>query len=158
MRLPGNNTRDYGDPMTPMIDVVFNLLIFFVVTATGSPPEKLMPADLPASGAITTQVDPTPRESWVTDIWLKLNVDGSDNALQVDMNGTLYQDLNQLKNNLRALAEVSPENPVVLDIAPSVQMEQLVDVWDTCIAAGFQSVSFAVDNPRTPPASAPGVK
>ncbi len=141
-----------------MIDVVFNLLIFFVVTATGAPPEKLMPADLPESGAVATQVAPTPRESWVTDIWLKLNVAGAESALQVDMNGTVYQDLEQLKSNLRALAEVSPENPVVLDIAPSVQMEQLVDVWDTCIAAGFQSVSFAVDKPQTPPPNVPGVR
>ena len=158
MKLPGNNTRDYGDPMTPMIDVVFNLLIFFVVTAGGGSPEKLLPADLPASGAVATRVDPVARESWVTDVWLKLQVDGAGNALQVDMNGTVYQDLGKLKANLRALAEISPENPVVLDIAPSVQMEQLVDVWDTCIAAGFQSVSFAVDKPQTPPAADPGVK
>ncbi len=36
MRPPASTTRDYGDPMTPMIDVVFNLLIFFVVTAVGA--------------------------------------------------------------------------------------------------------------------------
>ena len=158
MKLPGNKPRDYGDPMTPMIDVVFNLLIFFVVTAVGSAPEKLMPADLPASGAIVSQVDPLEREAWVTDVWLKLSLADQTNTLQVDMNGTVYQDLNLLKSNLRALAEVGPENPVVLDIAPSVQMEQLVDVWDTCIAAGFQSVSFAVDSGKTMPASEPGVK
>lgn len=158
MKLPGNNTRDYGDPMTPMIDVVFNLLIFFVVTASGSPPEKLLPGDLPDSGALKTQVEPVARESWVTDVWLKLQVDGVGKALQVDMNGTVYQDLDQLKTILRELAKLSPENPVILDIAPSVQMEQLVDVWDTCIAAGFESVSFAVDKPQTPPADAPGVK
>ena len=102
MRPPANNPRDYGDPMTPMIDVVFNLLIFFVVTATGSPPEKLMPADLPQSGAIVSQVAPENRESWVTDVWLKLSVAGEQDALQVDMNGTVYQDLNQLKANLRS--------------------------------------------------------
>ena len=158
MKLPGNNTRDYGDPMTPMIDVVFNLLIFFVVTASGSLPEKLLPGDLPDSGAVTTQVEPVARESWVTDVWLKLQVDGVGKALQVNMNGTVYQDLDQLKANLRELAKLSPENPVILDIAPSVQMEQLVDVWDTCIAAGFESVSFAVDKPQTPPADVPGVK
>jgi len=154
MRLPGNIPRDYGDPMTPMIDVVFNLLIFFVVTATGSPPEKLLPADLPASGAITSQVAPEQRESWVTDVWLKLSLDQDSSTLQVDMNGTVYQDLDQLKANLRALADIGPENPVVLDIAPSVPMERLVEVWDTCIAAGFQSVSFAVDGPQTLPAAA----
>ncbi len=158
MQLPGNKPRDYGDPMTPMIDVVFNLLIFFVVTAVGAAPEKVLPADLPASGVITSQVEPDQRESWVTDVWLKLSIAETSKALQVDMNGTVYQDLDQLKANLRALAEVGPENPVVLDIAPSVQMEQLVDVWDTCIAAGFQSVSFAVDSGKALPASGPGVK
>ena len=158
MKAPGNIPRDYGDPMLPMVDVVFNLLIFFVVTASGSVPEKLLPADLPASGAVVSQVVPVERESWVTDVWLKLNVAGDTNTLQVDMNGKVYQDLDQLKANLRALAEAGPENPVILDIAPAVQMDQLVDVWDTCIAAGFHSVSFAVDSGKVPPALKPGVE
>lgn len=144
--------------MTPMIDVVFNLLIFFVVTATGSAPEKLLPADLPSNGAIVSQVVPDEQKPLVTDVWLKLSLADDAQALQVDMNGTVYQDLGQLKANLRALAEIGPENPVILDIAPSVQMEQLVDVWDTCIAAGFQSVSFAVDSGKTAPAPEPGVE
>jgi biopolymer transport protein ExbD len=158
MKAPGNIPRDYGDPMLPMVDVVFNLLIFFVVTASGSVPEKLLPADLPASGAVVSQVVPVEQEIPITDVWLKLSVAGETNALQVDMNGTVYQDLDQLKANLRALAEVGPENPVVLDIAPAVQMDQLVDVWDTCIAAGFQSVSFAVDSGKAQPAPGPGVE
>ena len=158
MRSPGNFPRDYGDPMLPMVDVVFNLLIFFVVTASGSVPEKLLSADLPASGVVASPVVPVERESWVTDVWLKLSVTGETSTLQVDMNGTVYQDLDQLKANLRALAEVGPENPVVLDIAPAVQMDQLVDVWDTCIAAGFHSVSFAVDPGKALPASEPGVE
>ena len=157
MRPPASTTRDYGDPMTPMIDVVFNLLIFFVVTAVGAAPEQLLPAELPASGAVAAAIEPEKRDSWATDVWLKLSLGESD-ALQVDMNGTVYRDLNQLKTNLRALAEVGPESPVVLDIAPSVQMEQLVDVWDTCIAAGFQSVSFAVDAASVAPAGADPVR
>ena len=159
MKAPGNIPRDYGDPMLPMVDVVFNLLIFFVVTASGSVPEKLLPADLPASGAVVSQVVPDEQQSVITDdVWLKLSVAAETDTLQVDMNGTVYHDLDQLKANLRALAEVGPENPVVLDIAPSVQMDQLVDVWDTCIAAGFQSVSFAVDSGKTKPALEPGVE
>ena len=159
MKAPGNIPRDYGDPMLPMVDVVFNLLIFFVVTAGGSVPEKLLPADLPASGAVVSQVVPDEKQSVITDdVWLKLSVAAGTDALQVDMNGTVYQDLDQLKANLRALAEAGPENPVILDIAPAVQMDQLVDVWDTCIAAGFQSVSFAVDSGKALPASEPGVE
>ncbi len=159
MKAPGNIPRDYGDPMLPMVDVVFNLLIFFVVTASGSVPEKLLPADLPASGAVVSQVVPDEQQSVITDdVWLKLSVAAETDTLQVDMNGTVYQNLDQLKANLRALAEAGPENPVILDIAPAVQMDQLVDVWDTCIAAGFQSVSFAVDSGKAQPALEPGVE
>ncbi len=67
-------------------------------------------------------IEPEKRDSWATDVWLKLSVGESD-TLQVDMNGTVYRDLALLKANLRALAEVGPESPVVLDIAPSVQMD-----------------------------------
>ncbi len=150
MRPPANTTRDYGDPMTPMIDVVFNLLIFFVVTAVGRLPSSCSRRNCLRRGLSWLRLSEK-RDSWATDVWLKLSLGESD-ALQVDMNGTVYRDLAQLKANLRALAEVGPESPVVLDIAPSVQMEQLVDVWDTCIAAGFQSVSFAVDAAAVAPA------
>lgn len=151
MRVPRPRTTDFGDPMTPMIDVVFNLLIFFVVTAVGTIPEKLLPADLPDEGIVSTPVAPPERESWITDVQLKLSlVEGAD-ALQVDMNGTVYQDLDQLKENLRALAEVGQEIPVTLDIASTVRMEKVVDVWDTCIAAGFETVNFAVDGPGVSP-------
>ncbi len=159
MRVPSRRDTELGDPMTPMIDVVFNLLIFFVVTAVGAAPEKLLSADLPSEGVVVTPTATLERESWVTDVLLKLALmEEPSEILQVDMNGTVYQDLDQLKANLRALAEVGPEIPVTLDIAPSVRMEQVVDVWDTCIAAGFATVNFAVDSPGVPTAAEPSIE
>ena len=42
--------------MTPMIDVVFQLLIFFVVASTGQVAEALLPTELAASGTAAAPV------------------------------------------------------------------------------------------------------
>ena len=49
MRIPSrHNRRTYidGESMTPMIDVVFLLLVFFVVASIGQKPEAQLPAEL----------------------------------------------------------------------------------------------------------------
>ena len=128
--------------MTPMIDVVFLLLIFFVVTASSQTREMLLPTEL-AAGAVDANVVPPEPEPLSVEVWLSLKVDAALGGTVVDMNGTPYTDLDQLKAQLRLLAELGPENPVILDIAGNVPLGDVVDVYDTCQSAGFQSVSFA---------------
>ncbi|MCA8997278.1 MAG: biopolymer transporter ExbD [Planctomycetaceae bacterium] len=125
-----------------MIDVVFLLLIFFVVTASSQTREMLLPTEL-AAGAVDANVVPPEPEPLSVEVWLSLKVDAALGGTVVDMNGTPYTDLDQLKAQLRLLAELGPENPVILDIAGNVPLGDVVDVYDTCQSAGFQSVSFA---------------
>lgn len=148
MKIPQSHDRDrdFG-AMTPMIDIVFLLLIFFVVTASGQVRETVLPTDLAASGAITSEALPPEPETLTVEVWLKLTIDESNQRTIVDMNGTTYSDLDRLKQQLRTLAELGPENPVILDIAGTVPLKDVVDVYDTCQAAGFESVSFAADAP-----------
>lgn len=149
MRIPQQHPRDQDfGAMTPMIDIVFLLLIFFVVTASGQVREALLPAELAASGAIASDVLPAEPQPLEVEVWLKLIHRPEQQQTQVDMNGTLYTDLKQLKVILRTLAELGPENPVILDIAGNVPLGDVVDVYDTCQAAGFDSVSFAADPPK----------
>ena len=147
MRIPSAARRDNFDlPMTAMIDVVFNLLIFFVVAASSAVAERLLRAELPKGGSVPTAIASdavVPAEAWNVDVWLKLELKADQ--FQVDMNGTSYKDVDQLKAQLRALAEVDPDNPVILDIAPDVPAGRLVDLYDTCIEAGFLKIRFATD-------------
>ncbi len=67
MKIP-SSTTSRGDgfdsaTMTPMIDVVFLLLIFFVWTASISAVEYLLPSNLspaPGSAAVTEEPPPPP--------------------------------------------------------------------------------------------------
>lgn len=52
MRLPdAGNDRELSNNMTPMIDVVFLLIIFFLVSSHLARQESRIPLDLPAAGS-----------------------------------------------------------------------------------------------------------
>ena len=149
MRIPSQylsgQTRT-DDAMTPMIDVVFQLLIFFVIASTGQVAESFLPTALPATGAVAAPVEPVEREPWADEVWVKLYRDAGRTI--ADMNGTLYEDLSRLEQVLRTLSEISRDNPVILDIADDVPLGDLIRVYDTCRAAGFESIAFAADAPQ----------
>ena len=57
MRVPTQRRLSLdNESMTPMIDVVFLLLVFFVCASIGQKPESLLPAEL-ASGSTETDVE-----------------------------------------------------------------------------------------------------
>jgi biopolymer transport protein ExbD len=144
MRLPVSQPRehDFG-AMTSMIDVVLFLLMFFVVTGGGQMQELLLPAKLAPQGAVAAGAPAANRAPSTVDIWLKLSLSPDAQQTVVDMNGTVYADRELLKTQLRALAELGPENPVILDVAPATPVGDVVDVYDVCQSAGFQSINFA---------------
>ncbi|MFG0334220.1 MAG: biopolymer transporter ExbD [Maioricimonas sp. JB049] len=149
MRLPSSHSdarrHDDQGTMTPMIDIVFLLLVFFVVAAAGQVQESFLPTELSAAGAIETPAEPLEQDPWIVEVWLRLQPDTVTGRTVVDMNGTIYEDFARLREQLRALAEISPDNPVILDIAPDIPLEDVIDVYDSCREAGFESVNFAAD-------------
>jgi len=133
--------------MTPMIDVVFNLLIFFVVGAGSFGADKLLATKLSASsGTVTSAQAATERPAWAVTVNLTLKLDRTGQAV-VDMNGTTYDDRQHLKSQLKALAEIGPESPINLDVASHVQLGDMIDVYDACRAAGFETINFVTDAP-----------
>lgn len=153
MRIPQVPCRG-GDEnnMVPMIDVTFNLLVFFVVAGSGVSAEKLLSANLPAQGAIQSDVVVPASDPWLVEVWLKLR-SAADGSLVVDMNGTDYTNVPRLKDQLAALAEIDRKNPIILDVAPTVPVGQMVSVYDACRQAGFTSISFSAK----PQAKLPGM-
>ena len=152
MRIPSQYVgadRDYG-VMTPMIDVVFQLLIFFVVASTGQIAESLLPTRLPEAGAVASLPEADERESWADEVFVTLMRDAEERTV-AELNGTVYDDLERVTSVLTALSEVSRENPIILDIEDAVPLGDVIRVYDACRRAGFESINFAAE-PETIPA------
>lgn len=146
MKIPSSQDRqpnDQQNAMTPMIDVVFLLLIFFVCASAGQLREALMPADL-AAGSIESleAVEPEPRP--FGEVWLYLRrIDGARTIIQLNQGGESYEDLGVLREQLLALAAATTEIPVILDIEQGIPLGDLIDVYDACLEARFETIHFA---------------
>lgn len=148
MKIPNSRTStDISENMmTSMIDVVFLLLVFFVCAATGQVHEALLPQKLPEGGVKSTsvvEVEPGAPDK----IWIELKTSDIGQTLML-MNETEYDSFAALRETLSALAAVAPENPVILNIGPEVPAGDMIRVYDTCRAAGFQVINFNIPPER----------
>ena len=142
MKIPHN--RDAGSielKMTPMIDVVFLLLVFFVWTSSFELPEFDLPGSIamPPIGSIDTSSE-TPPEAF-DEIILRLS--RHDAELRIEMNGNLIRDQKTLTGKLTEIVTLGVQPPVIVDPADDVTMEWAVSVYDAARSAGIDRVLFA---------------
>lgn len=144
MRIPTSRQRatqvDMQTAMTPLIDVVFQLLIFFICASTGHIKELLLPTDFRA-GAVGSVAAPEIEKPFGE---VSIRLKRSDNKTVADLEGREFQDLQKLGTTLRALAVASTEIPVTLEIAGEVPMGDVIYVYDICRAAKIQTINFTV--------------
>ena len=121
--------------MTPMIDVVFELIIFFVVTIKQEDIFSKLNVNrpAPATGA--------PNQSDEVTCTIQIQARGSD------PNGTiLYNskqvDLGELFVNLREIAKTSKKTPIIVKCTETSPHKALVDVLYRCYQNGLFSVSI----------------
>ena len=130
--------------MTPLIDVVFQLLIFFICASTGHMKELLLATDL-NPGNVGTQ-SAVEIEKPLGDVWVKLKRTGESTTVFLEERE--ISDPAELSATLKSLGSVAPEIPVNLDIEGDVPLGDVIRVYDACRAARFRSVNFAADAKR----------
>lgn len=146
MRIPRVHRSAQGpdnSSMTPMIDVVFLLLIFFICASARQSREALLAANLP-SGSIEAAVAAAPVQ--IDQAFVKLK--HRDHGTVAEMNGTDYATVELLETQLKALADVGPEVPVILDIEGPVPFGDVIRVYDLCQRLKFTTIKFAIDLQR----------
>ena len=147
MRVPVHRyERDDDQAMTPMIDVVFLLLIFFICASSGQVIEAVLPTQLNAGKIDVDQPPEQEPPPLLGEVWLTLKQSPTNQTL-VELNDTQHDDLTQLQNQLTQLAAVAQEIPVILDISGDVPMGKVIAVYDICRIAKFDNVQFAA-SPR----------
>ncbi len=143
MRVPTHHDRRPADiAMTPMIDVVFLLLIFFVCTASFQLAEELLPTSLAvASGTSTPPA--VELEPELERIVVRATRSGSETRWVV--NERPCDTLIEVRLVLQAAAEIDLSLPVILDVAGEVPLGDMIDVYDLCRLEGFEEIQFAAE-------------
>jgi len=126
--------------IAPLIDVVFLLLIYFMVTAALIKKEGDISFILPANIATNDIVD-IPVE-----VLIEITSDGS-----VQVEGMRFsrddRSLRELVSQLRGLQAIAQaqQSPFFVNILPNQDSLhfRIIDVMDACAAAGVKSLSFS---------------
>lgn len=155
MRIPSHHqqrSRAENESMTPMIDVVFLLLVFFVCASIGQKPESLLPAEL-TSGQTDAQIELPPQEPQEPpppEVRIRLQRSDTSGQLTIALNEGTVSGAAELTQRLQRLAELDPRSRVILDIEDSVSVQQFIGIYDLCQVLAFESISFAVRQPVSP--------
>lgn len=149
MRIPGQHDRQpalQGEAMTPMIDVVFLLLVFFVCASIGQRPDALLPAELNA-GVTESPLDiepPEPEETERQEVRIGLQPGATPGRTVLQLNEQPVADAADLRQRLVKLAQIDPLTRIVLDVDDDATWQQFIAIYDLCQALGFEDISIGV--------------
>ena len=126
--------------IAPLIDVVFLLLIYFMVTAALIKKEGDISFILPANIATNDIVD-IPVE-----VLIEITSDGSVQVegMRVSRDDRSLRELVSQLRGLQAIAQAQ-QSPFFVNILPNQDSLhfRIIDVMDACAAAGVKSLSFS---------------
>lgn len=132
--------------MAPMIDLIFLLLIFFLVTAKWRPQEGFLPLQLAAARAGDDQVGrPEPLEIHIfaTPNGCQVRI-GQAEAVQID-DRTIEADLAKMIEKIEAclLAEKRfAADPIEIICSGEVRWEHLAKIYNVFFGAGLTDITF----------------
>ncbi len=128
--------------MTSMIDVIFLLLIFFVLTANFNEIEMFLRMNLsaPGKGAPAVPAAPQPEVVHIR------AADGADGRMTWIIGGVSCADEEQIA---AALASVNRNAAAVIHPAGTSSVEQVLDMYGLCRQAGLKQVQFAAEKKNT---------
>ncbi|MEX1224267.1 MAG: biopolymer transporter ExbD [Pirellulales bacterium] len=143
MKVP-SHTQDAvraDSTMTPMIDVVFLLLVFFVATASFQAIEFVLPSSLMLATEGSSDFEVPPELLDLERVILKIGWQAGRPTWNI--NGVDLNSLPQVRDTLSQIAEVDPGLPVILDVAEDVPIGDVIDVYDASRLAGLKEIQFA---------------
>ena len=145
MRIPHSHADRHGADvkMTPMIDVVFLLLIFFVCTASFQIAEVILPAGLVTLGGSTTDVEFQPDPDLERVI---VKITYREGRVGWLVNERSYDSLAEVHSVLSAVAEIDAGLPVILDVEPAAPLGHVIDAYDVCRLVGLDQIQFAASD------------
>ena len=126
-------------PMSAMIDVVFLLLIYFIVVQKPIIDHTLLQADLPAPGP--SKIDLPEPTLLRIDVVKQRKNDGHD---YYRMNRRWWKG-EQMFKELEKISQGNPDTTVVINCGPNARHEKLVTLLDACAKAELTNLNIVND-------------
>jgi biopolymer transport protein ExbD len=146
MKVPNSSQRRGGAMeinMTPMIDMVFLLIVYFVWTSGDLAQEMLLPSRISEQSgtAAATSTDTPPPEADFDPVVVRVSWQGDAPLWRV--NDQPLGSLDELRDVLQKLADIKRDAPVILHPDPEVPLGSVIDVYDLSRVIGFEKIQFA---------------
>ena len=135
--------------LTPMIDCVFLLMVYFLWSSSFAIVELSLPSELSAeqSGSGPASPDePPPPEADFDRIVVRLLATESGPAWLV--NDAPMATLAELGSTLASIARIKRDAPVILEPDPAVPLGDVIDVFDLSRLAGLEKIQFATSGAK----------
>lgn len=141
----GRRKLSIGLRMTPMIDVIFLLLTFFVLTAKFREPEQVLPILLGQAEAAAVRADADA---------MAIRIEAAENGCVVFIGkeaavavaaDTPGEGLLELTERVQERVETAGSGPVELYCDNAVSWDLVVKIYDVLYALGAQNITFRIE-------------
>ncbi len=143
----GSKPASVDSMMTPMIDVVFLLLVFFLATSSFQRIEKALPSAVAAAPDAKQQGsgktnDPPSVLTDLSDVIVRIQKPKNATSLSMEysINGEPVGSLEILSNRLNGILRVRSDVPIVIDPSDDVPAGEAIRVYDLARANGSVAV------------------
>ena len=144
MRSPirrGGPVCDFDRTVTSMVDIVFQLLVFFVLASGGRLAEQCLATKL-AAGTVAAPAE-SAADDQPAELWIHLKRDGDRKTTVMEVQGQRFADPRAFAAAVSETTKAVRKGAVILDVASDVPLGDVVFVYDTCRAAQFPSINFS---------------
>jgi len=144
---------DAETPMSSMIDVVFLLLIYFIVTQKPIIDETLLSCDLPTPGGKPPKNPPTMLTVEVVRMFPnptnnKAIIKKELNTYYLNKRRWKFNDpkaTNDLRRQLIAIAENDKDQTIIINCGPNATHQKLIQILDACAESGLTKLNVVND-------------
>lgn len=127
-------------PLSAMIDVVFQLLIYFVVTQKPVIEDTFLTVDLPAPGG---KAKDKPVQLFTIDVHRLVSDPKEDlNIYYVNQQKWSFNDL---RAQLKKTGEIDAKQTIIVNCGPNAKHQKLVQLLDACSDAGLSCINVVND-------------
>jgi len=121
--------------MTPLIDVVFLLMIFFIMTLNFLEPEGILENRFPETARHTASDE---QKDWET---VRINVSMLNNRPMIYLQERQINDIQDLLINLNLLPR---DIMIVIDPDARVAYKHVIGIYNTCLKSKKTNIAFSI--------------